>query len=924
MTPSANPHADTLRNLINDILELMPVEGQQLLYLAAVPNAFTITLLEKMAGTAIDVAGNLENLSDLSFLKKGQGNWLYLDADVRDILNAHWRNREFRVQFEQCNQEAVEYFERLSTQSPAPGNHTFQREVLYHRLLQDESDGLVYLAQVFENCMDQHAFGQAQAYQERLQAVLPQLSPTAADHNIYYQSRLDFIHHRRDALDTRLMQLIEHTPDPFLKTRANVLLGQLWSSQYRWTDAVTVLQKSVHDHQRLGITSNTAKAMLALGDVYVNIARYSGGWQDDFSVERRRLRQFFYLLVFLPYRILDWLRRKLDFFPSLFYFSGNYQDWILNYLFRTGGRWYRKALQAAQRTGNPVTILEATFGLAEVALYMRRETRAARIYAQLERLAAVRSSSYRAAQVAFGRGRVLLLAGKVDAARGQLLEALKVFLDYEDTKRVADVTYALGETEWRSRNPDASVERFLDSLRSYNIEEDSLAQTQVLLKVEELAESHTLPEATRIEIEKARELTPNHYYLARFPTNLLHRFRTLGYWVTLPVLYLSTILVGLAAGITISIIESQGLQGVSAFILSLQIAIFPLTIALWTIELVFCLIGQSWVQIFARISLDRLGEEPDRLIINHQTVTFIHANKTIQSSWQDIKTIISENYALWHRPISLYSRQILAIGDRFIILEGITNAFSKLTTEIQQRAAITSMRLKADTSILSNLWTLLALLVSFLHAVYLYMIGKIGMTALDPSSGKEIPLIWSIVFMFTVINWLIIFPPIVLWRMYYNQRVASRLCGYRSTLSGSTQIIVTAVILSMIALSWLIITPILSIGSEDEPETYVHQQEYTIGIQEPVLLWSPPERRFNSRQRTEFTAVHVPVLRSDLPHCIDGCSICSGVFHHPKDGSRTSTPLPAHLPFPQHEHCAKWNVTLQAIRIHKSACVREL
>jgi len=85
---------------------------------------------------------------------------------------------------------------------------------------------------------------------------------------------------------------------------------------------------------------------------------------------------------------------------------------------------------------------------------------------------------------------------------------------------------------------------------------------------------------------------------------------------------------------------------------------------------------------------------------------------------------------------------------------------------------------------------------------------------------------------------MIIFPSVVLWRVYWHRRMLTRIPGYRPTATGRTLLPVIAVLMTMIAILWLIVSPTLKIGNE------LPEQGNSIQTQQVVLQKSEDHEQF--------------------------------------------------------------------------------
>src|SRR6266508_1723342 len=242
MTLGQSDSKGTIRDLVLDFLEVLPEPMKRVARFASIPNAFTPKLIQQMTGEEANIGDFLDTLEQYYFLNKGEGDWFYYSSEVREVIRTFWQQPELLQQFKNANRIAIEYFDELANQTNPPGNYVFQREALYHRLLEDENTGLEYMTDLFERAYDQRQIGAAQTFSIQLRQTLPHLSPLAAQYASYYEMRLDFLLNQREKLEEGLAIIIGETSDLLLKARAGILLGQVWLARYEWKKSADVLK----------------------------------------------------------------------------------------------------------------------------------------------------------------------------------------------------------------------------------------------------------------------------------------------------------------------------------------------------------------------------------------------------------------------------------------------------------------------------------------------------------------------------------------------------------------------------------------------------------------------------------------------------------------------------------------------------------
>lgn len=818
---------EAVDRLVSEFLELMPESTRRLVYLSAIPNAIHPELLQRMLGEALDAGGILEALQEYYLINKGKGGWFSYTSEVRAALRSYWKQPGQQQEFQRANGIALAYFAGLARQTSPPGRYVFEREALYHRLLQDEAGGLETMAELFETACDQRQIGVAQNFSIQLTRTLPELSPLAAGYASYYEMRLDFLLNRRRDLEGRVDALLKEMSDPLLQARALVLLGQVLQAKYEWKKSRQVLKTSLDLLKRQGSHRYAARAMLALGDVYVDLVENCGGIQPEGSNGYGRLSRFLTHLLFLPFLLLNWLRRKIWFLPGWFYFGGNYQEWILNYLLQMAGSWYRRARRMAQKAGDEITLQNALRGEANAAMKQRREAKARRIYSRLGGFPAVLSSPYRFAQILLGKGQVSLMAGQAAQARQELQSALGLFQSFADEENIGLAAHSLGSTYLRLADPESAAAAFLTSFGAYREMQDPVSQTQVSWELERLVEEQQVASSTEGNIKDALSLLQEKHYLARFPSDLLRRFRRLAFLGALPLSYLLIFYVGMIVCLALiafeySVLEFSEIGGLSqsdVFFLIFA-GVLPILISFWIIEIVYAALGQAWVLIAGHLSLNSLGEQPERIVLTPDAIVVdgpgFQAPQRLL--WTEIQKIVSADYMLWRRPIDLFSRQGIAGASQSIVVQGITSGYRQICREIAQRVAGLAQQSNADIVILRHPSTYLAVLFALLHACLPVIMGQIEITVENENTGDINYVFFSLVLVFFVVNILLIFPPLIMWRVNLQRRFFHRHLGLRQRRLFNLISFGITILLTVIALLWLSFSPFLKVNESDPAE----------------------------------------------------------------------------------------------------------
>jgi hypothetical protein len=241
------------------------------------------------------------------------------------------------------------------------------------------------------------------------------------------------------------------------------------------------------------------------------------------------------------------------------------------------------------------------------------------------------------------------------------------------------------------------------------------------------------------------------------------------------------------------------------------VGILPIFLTFWTIELVYAMVGQAWVFNAGRNSLNSLGEQPDRVILTSEAVVVESPGlrEPIRLAWNEIQKFVSADYRIWQRPIYLLSRQGMVSTNKSIIIDGITSGYMQIRKEIVQRIGGMINQLNADMVILTHPTTYIAGLFAILHAQFLVSVGQIDITVENESAG---PLSRFLVFF--IVNVIMIFPPLILWRIHRQRRFFSRQLGKRPRRFLNLLSFTIVIFLSIAAILWLIISPFLKLNGD--------------------------------------------------------------------------------------------------------------
>jgi hypothetical protein len=237
-------------------------------------------------------------------------------------------------------------------------------------------------------------------------------------------------------------------------------------------------------------------------------------------------------------------------------------------------------------------------------------------------------------------------------------------------------------------------------------------------------------------------------------------------------------------------------------------------LSFWVFAIVYAVIGQAWVFFAGRISLNSLGEQPDRILLTPEAIIVNSPglSEPKQLLWKEIKTFVSADYKLWQRPIHLFSRQGIGSGDKYIILDGITSGYEQVRRELRERLEGVIPHTRADVNFLKHSSTFLVVPFSLLHAMLLVMNKQIDITVENMYTGNTYHLFLSRLLVFFIVDLFMILPPLFLWRVILQRRFFSQQLGRRPRRFFNLLVLTITILLTIVTLAWLVISPVLKIN----------------------------------------------------------------------------------------------------------------
>lgn len=825
----ADQHSDAgeghaaIRRAVEGLLASIPPQVADAIRLGAIPHWVDQELLGRLCGDESDVAQVVTYLRRFRFVRQdAQGRFRYHDK-VRGYLLAWWR-QERPHQYEIANRSALAHFRALAEAAPSVERPVYEREVLYHLLIVDETAGLRYLSARFEDARGRYQLGLAEGFVAQAAQLKDILTDEGRMWVRYFEARLDLVYRLRDAGEATFQELADHALDPVLQAVACWNLGEIWVNQQHWSQAMGLYRASLDSLQRERALMYGARVMLALGDAYRDLADTLGGFQVESDKLFGTAGRFLYILQHLPFLIYQWLVRRVNFLPN-WYFGTNYQDWIIAYLLVEATRWYRRAERQLREIGDTQGLTEARLSLAKLEHQLGRWSRARRRHAMLLEADEIKGSLYRTARVRLGQGRAFLDEGALIKAETALSEALETFRRFHDDGSIGITAALLGHVYATLGRLGEAVSTHVESAKAFGAVEDHLARTQVVSVLEDLAQRSTLLDEQRSQIDAVVTQVTERHYITRFSDALLRWFRRLALLGALPLTYVLTFIISLALTLSVMIIEGEfGLWQIGANVqttiidalIIMAVATLPVLLSLWLYRLIYSLLGMAFVRFLGRRLIPIEREQPSYLVTDAMGLTRhdVSRGSSHTVAWSDVSLLASVDHYLWRRPIHLISGAILAAGSGMMVMvDAITAGYDHLKQDIarhleRQRDGAKQQRL--DFVIFDGRWTLAAIAVSLAFALYMVYTGTVRLKVIVDPSGEEANLLLSPFMLSFVPTLALVFPVIVLWRLVSHRIAVRGTLRYQVKTIPSWVLWLAAIVCTMIAALWIVLLATMS------------------------------------------------------------------------------------------------------------------
>jgi tetratricopeptide (TPR) repeat protein len=809
------PDTDAIGRTVEDLLALMPLQVADAIRVGAIPHWFDQDLFAHLGHGELDVAQAMTYLRRLRFVwEDTQGRFRYHD-EVRDYLLAWWR-QERPHQYEVANRSALAHFRALAEAAISIERPVYEREVLYHLLIVDETAGLRYLSARFEDAYGRYQLGLAEGFVTQAAQLKDILTDKGRMWIRYFEARLDLVYRRGDAGEATFQELADYALDPILQAVACWNLGETLVNQQHWSRAMGLYRASLDSLQRERALMYGARVMLALGDAYRDLADSSGGFLAESGRPFGAAGRFLHNLQHLPFLIYEWLVRRVNFLPN-WYFGTNYQDWIIAYLLVEATRWYRRAERQLREIGDTQGLAAARLSLAELEHQVGRWSRARRRYAMLLETDEIKGSLYRTARVWQGQGRAFLEEGALTKAETALSEALETFRRFHDDSSIGITATLLGRVYVILGRLDEAVSAYVESVQAFGAIEDHLARTQVVWALEDLAQRSTLLDEQRSQIDTVVTPVTERHYITRFPEALLRWFRRLALLGALPLTYVLTFMISLGLTLSVMIIEGEfGLWQIGANVqttitdalILMVFATLPVPLALWLYRLIYSLLGMAFVRFLGRRLIPIERDQPSYLVTDATGLTRHDVSRDLSHTvaWSDVSLLASVDHYLWRRPIHLISGTILAANSRMMV-DAITAGYGHLKQGIArhlERQRDGAEQQSLDFVIFDSRWTLATIAVSLAFALCMVYTGTVRLKVIVDPSGEEANLLLSPFMLSFVPTLALVFPVTVLWRLVSHRTTVQSTLRYQVKTIPSWVLWLAAIVCTVIVALWII------------------------------------------------------------------------------------------------------------------------
>lgn len=756
--------------LVTCIMERAEERAPRLLRYACVPEWFDVPLLadllsegEPEAAFVDEVDGQVQALVEaFSFVTVLPQGRLAFPAGVRAILlEKSWPADSATLQA--VHGRARAHFERRAErEADRMLQEEYERQALGHALVVDEREGREAVVAKFE-ALDQSY--QPAAGERLLQRVVsvPGLSAETRAWFAYLQGWLAW---RQNAFkeSAELLGPVVDNGDlpPALRRQAGWRLGQVLAEQGAWEQARFHHQECA-DYFLAGGEGEAARAgqvLRSLGDVYLRQARALGSAVEPVAAGRgpwlSRLATIPALFVAFPFVLYAWLIRRWQ-LPPLHYCI-NFRNWTLVRLLFLARESYEQAEAQLAQVGLAHEQAAVQQRLAQVCQRLGWWEEASRLYEAVLESPAVARDSYRKARVRNAYAEARLGEGQAEQVPADLEANLQEFARVEDRQSAAETRLLLGEALLGQERVDEALQALGQSLETFDDLGDPVGAGQVLDRLRRRQEREMLDNEQQATVERLLNQPRTHVYFPRVPERL--------------VAILGTILAALLllGGVSLLVLPALAEQALSVeglvdalFGSNLLLRVFlALLLALWALAMLSGVVGLWLIRRgeSGQVDLRRL----DRFVTDESGIRrqdFAGRDREVLA-WEEIEAVVSADRRLWRRPLTLFSKTVVAGAGREIEIPATVEWYSALTAEVEARAGRDAIRQRHDVTIGRSVAGALLLLAGPLlllaNAILWNMVGGFRSGAVAGTLGGALMLAGTVALLYGPLTWGIVHP----------------------------------------------------------------------------------------------------------------------------------------------------------------------
>lgn len=816
-----------LGQVLEDLLGRLPVGLARAIRLGAIPHRLNPKLLGLLTGSPENTAGYLSEMMRLGLLSETDGGWLIYPGQLRTHLLARLQN-ELEI-YRPASAQLARYFLVQVERKENPTAERDRLEYIYHQFAADETIGLAQLRHDFNDFRQSNQEGIAAQMLNWVAEQQAVLSQTGQNWLRYYKTLL-----RPASLDLKkslatLQELAAQASDPLLLALIQRSLGEILAQNRQWTASVREFQIALQGFQHIGDIFETANTQTGLGAIYISLAESAGGLRDEFPQFDTRLKRWLYYLQLAPFLMYRWFSRRFAFVPNL-YFGSDYQNWIIiRYLYGAIDWLTRAEKNLGHKSGREepewlLARLQIRIRLADLYQKIGRWSQAEKIFTSLYHDPSVQATPYLLGLVQLGRGSIRLAHGALDLALENLRISQTIFRQCGDLNSAGKAARLIAQAYFRKNQIAEAIFNYREASEAFQATNDLLNATETLIRAQTLSER--LPDSQRASLQMGElsEKLPQQAYMERFPDHsggYLHRvFRGIVAYLVFPITFIQIIAIALFQMLLVATAElffkamatSQApqLTLLADLATALPFLLLAPLLVFWTYEALYAIAGA----LVARVLPIRLftHQQPVYFVIDQEALGRYDQNGQLTDflPWSEATIAISLDRRIGPTPLTLFSRFVIANGEKTLIVDGILNRYLLFKDEARKRLQAQARQIQfytLDVALFNRPWlsaTLAVVLLIVAITIFLKFTSSNNafLYVLSPSGITHTLYITDIAFQFW--RWLIrIGPWFALVQLLYKRQVTRRLFGEKVPMDVEWPIWLALLILTLITLGEL-------------------------------------------------------------------------------------------------------------------------